>query len=190
MNEFIYNNFKHVLCFLLLISRLGDIISTYLVSPTLKLEANPIARKFGWRFMLLSVLVCLLPYYDAGLAVMALVPSLLVSAANIEKFWMVRAMGEAEYAKMFLVLARKSRLSHALFSILTSSFFIILAGLALLFLCPDPQGWGLWFGIGIILYGFIIALYGSLYLRRLFRAAQDSSKAAVQENDAHKSTET
>lgn len=187
MTEFIYNNFKHVLCFLILISRLGDIISTYLVTPTLKLEANPIAKKLKWRFMLLSVFVCLVPYYHTGTAVIILVPSLLVSASNIGKFWIVSAMGETEYSEMLLRLVSKSKLSHALFSILMSSFFIVLTGLVLLFLCPDKQTWGWWFGVGIMAYGFMIGLYGCLYFRRLFKKARNLPEVNIPENNPHKS---
>lgn len=182
MNEFIYNNFKHILCFLILISRLGDIISTYLVTPTLRLEANPVVKKLGWRFALLSVLVCLVPYYHTGLAVMVLVPSLLVSASNIGKVWFVRAVGETEYSEMLLRLVSKSKFSHVLFGILMSSFFIVLTGLVLLFLCPDTQNWGHWFGEGIVLYGFVVALYSSLYFRKLFKKARNFSEANFKEN--------
>jgi hypothetical protein len=169
VNEFIENNFRLILCMLLLFSRLGDVGSTYLVSPTLKLEANPIAKKLGWPFMVLSLLVCLLPYYDTGLAVMALVPSLLVSASNISKFWMVKALGETGYSKMVSSVAAKSKKSHVLFSTIMAAFFIILAGFVLLLLCPDSEGPAFWFGTGIVLYGVITAFYGLLYFRKLFK---------------------
>ena len=183
MSQFIYNNFKHILCFLILVSRLGDIISTYLVTPTLKLEANPIVRKLGWRFAFLTVFICLIPYYHTGLAVMVLVPSLLVTSSNISKYWAVKTIGEDEYSKRLLISAGKSRLSHALFSVLASSFFVILAGFVLLFLCPDHSNWGYWFANGIILYGFIAALYGSLSFYRLFKKARKISETGPQQND-------
>jgi len=175
VNEFIENNFRHILCALLLFSRLGDVGSTYLVSPTLKLEANPLAKKLGWPFMLLSLLVCLLPYYDAGLAIMALVPSLLVSSSNISKFWMVKALGETGYSMMVSIAAAKSKKSHVLFSNLMAAFFIILAGFVLLLLCPDSRGPAFWFGTGIVLYGVITAFYGLLYFRKIFKKAAPPS---------------
>jgi hypothetical protein len=114
---------------------------------------------------------------------MVLVPSLLVTSANIGKYWAVKTIGEDEYSKRLLIFAGKSKLSHALFSILMSSFFVILAGFVLLFLCPDRRNWGHWFGKGIILYGFIVALYGSLYFYRLFKKARKISQTDLQEND-------
>ncbi|MHC4502477.1 MAG: hypothetical protein ACYTFI_04155 [Planctomycetota bacterium] len=175
MRQIISDNFEHVLCALLLLSRLGDIVSTYLVTPDLKLEANPIARKLGWRFMALTVLACLLPYYNTALAVMALVPFLLISASNAGKIWFTRTMGESQYLDMLLRIARKSRLSHAICGVLASSSFIVLAGAVLCFLSPDPgRDWGYWFGLGIVFYGTIVALYGSLYFVRLFRKARNA----------------
>ena len=182
MNEFIYNNFEHILCFLILIARLGDIISTYLITPTLKLEANPIVKKLGWRFAILTVLICLLPYYHTGLAVMALVPSLLVSASNTAKIWVIRAMGEDEFSELFLRIVAKSSLSKALLCVFMSSFFVALAGFILLALCYGQENWGHWFAIGIILYAFVIAIYGSLYYCKLFKKAKNLPETNPKEN--------
>ena len=183
MIKFLYNNFEHVLCFLILVSRLGDIISTYLVTPTLKLEANPIVRKLGFRFTFLTLLLCLIPYYHTGLALIVVVPSLLVTSSNISKYWVVKTIGEEEFSERLLIVAGKSRLSRALFSVLASAFFVILAGLVLLFLCPERNSWGYWFGYGIIVYGFIMALYGSLSCYRLFKHARKISQTQRQESD-------
>src|SRR5271154_5888940 len=89
MSEYIVSHFKleHLLCGLILISRIGDIGSTYLVTPNLKLEANPIVRKLGWKFAFLTLFVCLVPYYSTAMGVVVLVVSLLVSAQNTSKIW-------------------------------------------------------------------------------------------------------
>jgi hypothetical protein len=52
MIEAVYNAdwFTHITAVLVLLSRLGDIVSTRLVTPTLQLEANSIARHLGWRY--------------------------------------------------------------------------------------------------------------------------------------------
>src|SRR5579864_9285673 len=72
---FAYANLPHVLCALLLIARLGDIGTTYLATPRLRLEANPIVRKLGWPFALLSLGACFLPYYSITIAVPVLIGS-------------------------------------------------------------------------------------------------------------------
>lgn len=175
MREFILNHFKleHLLCVLILISRLGDIITTFLVSPKLKLETNPIVRKLGWWFAVPTILVCFAPYFSTELGVVVLVPSLLVCASNASKIWFVRAYGESEYYDLLLRLARKSKLSHALAATILSTSFIALAGLVLLFLCPNPDfNWGFWFAIGFLAYAFVVAFYGCLFFIRLFRSAR------------------
>ena len=40
--------FPHFLAALVLLSRIGDVLSTYLVSPTLLLESNAFVRRWGW----------------------------------------------------------------------------------------------------------------------------------------------
>ncbi len=87
MRTLLTENFTVVLAALILVSRLGDILSTYLVTPSLKLEANLLLRKLGWRFAVATTLIALVPFYNTALGVMVLVPSLLVSASNLQKVW-------------------------------------------------------------------------------------------------------
>jgi len=114
---------------------------------------------------------------------MVLVPSLLVTSSNISKYWVVKTAGEEEFSRSLLILAGKSRLSRALFSVLASSFFVIFTGGVLLLLCPESSNWGNWFAKGIILYGFIMALYGSLSHYRLFKQARRISQTHLQQDD-------
>lgn len=172
MYHFFSSHFEWALCALILVGRLGDILSTYLITPGLSLEANPVARKLGWRFMMLSILLCLVPFYSTPMGIIILVPSLMVSASNIGKIWFVRSYGEAEYLQLLLGVARKSKLRHAVAGVLLSAFFIALSGLVLLFLSPDPsEDWGFWFAIGILTYALAIALHGSLFCFRIFKMA-------------------
>jgi hypothetical protein len=175
MREYILSHIRleHLLCILILASRLGDIVSTYLITPKLKLEANPIARKLGWWFAITTLAACLVPYYSTGLAIIVLVPSLMVSAANAAKIWFARAYGESAFHELLLHVARKSCLSHALVPTIVAAFFTALVGLVLLLLSPDPtRDWGYWFGMGFLAYAFVIGLYGSLFFVRLFRKAK------------------
>jgi SAM-dependent methyltransferase len=173
IQEFIDMNFVHVLCFLILVGRLGDIVSTRMLTPTLKLEGNLLVRRLGWRFALGSLLLCLVPYFTIEFGIVVLVPSLLVSASNIGKIWLIRGIGEDEFADLVLKLARRGKLSHALGAVLSAALFVILAGLVLWYLYPGTRdGWGFWFGMGIMFYGAIILLHGSLYYRRLFKTAK------------------
>lgn len=179
MREYIENHIQleHLLCALIFISRLGDIGSTYLITPKLKLEANPIMRRLGWPFAIATLLLCLLPYYSTALAIIILVPSLMVSAANTSKIWFARAYGESAYQELLLRVARSSRLSQALVPTIIAAMFTAMIGLVLLLLSPDPnKDWGYWFAIGFLAYAFVIGFYGSLFFVRLFRKAKRSGE--------------
>jgi hypothetical protein len=53
-----------------------------------------------------------------------------------------------------------------------SAGFIMLTGLVVLLFYPRAStDWGFWIGVGIVLYGVSIALYGTLFVRRLFKQA-------------------
>jgi hypothetical protein len=172
--EITSGNLRHLLCILLLIARVGDVGTTYMVTPTLALEANPIARKLGWKYALLTIAACLVPYWNPELAVMMLIPFLFVSASNAGKVWVVRTMGERAYLAFCVDLARRSRLSRALLGVASSSFFMTLAGGVILLFCWDSaNGWGYWVGLGVVTYGVVIGIYGALGMVRLFRKASE-----------------
>ena len=174
MREYFYSHIslEQLLCALVLISRLGDIGTTYLATPKLKLEANPIVRKLGWWFGIASLLLCLVPYWSTAAGIIILVPSLMVSASNASRIWFVRAYGESEYVDLLQRLAMKSKLSHALAATLVSAMFVALIGFILLLLSPDPsKDWGYWFAFGFFSYAFVMGFYGSLFFIKLFRKA-------------------
>jgi hypothetical protein len=180
MSHFVATHFEHLLCGLILVGRVGDIGTTYLATPKLKLEANPIARRLGWRFALLTLLVCLIPYYSTPLGVMVAVPSLMVSSSNAARLWTMRALGEEKYLEFIYLAARSGKLSHAIAGLLVSQMFLALVALLLLLLSPDPDVyWGFWIALGILLYAFAMCLHGCLFLRRIFRAARQAVPAPV-----------
>ena len=171
MSHFIASgrNWEHVLVIVLLLGRLGDVGSTYLVTPTLRLEGNPIARKFGWRFALLTIAVCLLPYYSTALGMVAIVVSFLATASNLSRGWIVRALGEAEYLRILQRAAAASTFREAIAFVLGSSGTFALAGLVLLLISGGPEMWPYWFALGVILHACAMAIFGCVSLRRLYR---------------------
>ena len=173
MSAFFIDHLKPVLCVLLLISRLGDILSTYMVTPSLALEANPIVKKLGWPFAWLTVLICVAPYVNVPGSLSLLVAFLLVSASNTSKIWMVRAMGETEYRRLLLRLASRSRLSHALLATWVSCGFMMLTGAVICLFYPDPAADpGFWLGGGVVLYALVLGGYGTRSFVRLFAEAK------------------
>jgi hypothetical protein len=168
MLDFIHANFNHFLFVFLLISRLGDVVSTLIATPQLKLESNIIARKLGKPFMLLTILVSFIAYYSAYAAIILLVPSLLVSAMNIGKIWMMRTMGEDRYSALIADLARKSKPIHPVITNIASALFFSLIGFLIFVLYPDENSYGFAVATGFVGFGFAIALHGTVSYLMLF----------------------
>jgi len=170
MRQFIYTHLEHVLCVLVLISRLGDVVSTRLATRTLKLEANPIARRLGWWFIAATLVLCVVPYFHVGWGVMIFTASGLVAASNTGKLWAIRALGEEEYHRHLMRVVRRTRPLYALSAIAVSAAFTVLVGVTQMVLSAGPAAdWGHWFGMGIVVFGLALFIHGSLAYIRMFR---------------------
>ncbi|HTA63986.1 MAG TPA: hypothetical protein VK753_00650 [Xanthomonadaceae bacterium] len=162
---------------LLLLSRVGDVLSTYLATPTLKLEANPIVRRLRWPFAIATMFVSFLAYVDTTAAVILLVPCLLICASNFGKVWMMRTMGEDAYLEMLIGVARRGNVWRAIVGILVSASFTALSGIVLMILSTETA-WGYPFGMGIVIFAIVQVFYGALSYRRIFKMARKLQVAA------------
>lgn len=160
---------QHLLFALLLIGRLGDVISTWLASPSLKLESNPIARRLRWPWIVGSLGLCVVPYFSVELGIVLTVVSLWVSADNISRLWLIRSIGEAEMAELVQRAAANSTLSAAMIVVIAKATFIAMMGMLLCFFSWQfYPTWSFWFGIGILAYGGINLLMGTSHFVGLF----------------------
>jgi len=158
----------HAIAFLLLLSRIGDIGSTYLITPTLKLEANPIVRRLKWRFAIATLLMAVVPYFSLPAGVTLLITSLLVCASNCSRIWIARTLGETEYHLFLIRVARRAPVGLSIVFFLLSPLCMALIGGVIWLFYPDlHESWGAWIAIGFVMYAVTIALYGSLAFLRL-----------------------
>jgi hypothetical protein len=168
MINLFFDNLEHSLAILVLLSRLGDVGTTYLATPNLKLEANPIVRKLRWPFALFTLVLCLVPYYSTAFAVVVIVVSLLVSVSNSQRLWLIRTIGEDSYHDLLLSAAGKAEMPGTIGLLLIPGLFMTLLGVFVLLFYPDPNyDWGFWVAIGIFSYAFVLILYGPLSFFRL-----------------------
>jgi len=170
IRDFFVDNFEHVLAALIFIAWAGDNISTRLVTPTMKLEANPLAKRFPRIITWFGLLVCALPYFSTPLAVMVVAPWLLVVAANFGQGWTARVLGEAETLELFKRAVARGSLRSALAMTAAHAAFLALAGFLLIFLSEGPRSWGYWFALGLLLYAFGKALHTTIFYVRAFRS--------------------
>jgi len=162
----------HGLALLIFIGRLGDVWSTHFLTPTLALEANPLVRRFKWGTFALGFLLCFVPYFDVNLGIMVAVPFLLVTASNLSRAWMARALGEREMEDLYLRAASRGTLAMALWLVWGVAVFIALAASVLWWLAADDDvAW--YFATGLALYGLLFAVHGNLAFVRLFRLARE-----------------
>jgi len=143
MHEFLMRNLVHVVAFATLISRLGDIGTTYLVSPTLRVEANPIARRFGWKYIFATALIALIPYRSIHGGVLVLTASFLIAASNASEAMLARFMGEHNYAALNREAIQKMPVPLGLLLICSPAIFLMMLGLMMLLLLPESSNrWG------------------------------------------------
>lgn len=154
---------------LLLAARGLDFFSTWLGTPHLLLEANPLAKKLGWRWgLLLNAVLCFVFAFWPLPTLIIVTSSLLVASRNFQSAWLMRIMGEDQYRGW--MSERLAQTPFALYSacVLAQTFVFGSLGLAL-----TIWGFHLWvpfaIGVGMITYALAVTLYSlraAWYLRR------------------------
>src|SRR5215471_18404668 len=90
---------SYALIFLLLfVSRGFDFLSTWLATPHMVLEGNPIAKKLGWKWGIpVNLAICFGFAFWPLPALVISTTSVLVAARNFQSAWLMRSMGEQRY---------------------------------------------------------------------------------------------
>src|SRR5437879_13392714 len=82
----------------LVVSRGMAVLSTWIATPNLVLEGNPIFKKLGWRWGLpINAGFCLLLAFWPLPAIVLSTTSVLVAARNFQSAWLMRSLGEEAY---------------------------------------------------------------------------------------------
>lgn len=147
-------------------ARAMDFLSTWVATPNLMLEANPIARKMGWKVgIAINSVLCFLFALWPLPAIVITTTSLLVAARNFQAAWLMRSMGELNYR--LWMTERLAQAPRFLFfsCVLAQALLYVLLGAALLYFA----GWRLvpfGIGMGMITYAFAIGIYTTLSVWR------------------------
>lgn len=144
----------------LLFSRGMDLLSTWLATPRLELEANPIARRLGWKWGLPFNVVISAVFAAWPLpAVIISTTSLLVAARNFQSVWLMRVMGEEAYREWMVERIHEAPPLLYLFCLFAQVALVALVGAALVISSGDPSrdDW-IQFGIGVGLLGYALAV--------------------------------
>jgi hypothetical protein len=169
-------SFKLILAFLILLSRLADLGSTYLVSPKLELESNVVMKRLKWPYAFLTLFVFVLPYWSVGAGIVVMVASFLVAASNSSKILMARTLGESEYRSLIVATAARAVLIPSLIYTLLPALFMVILGWVVMYFYPNPEvDLGYYVGLGIVGYAMVVAIYGPLTFLRNRRAGIKTS---------------
>ncbi len=159
-----------VLLVLLVFARGMDFLSTWVATPNLVLEGNPIAKKLGWKRGLVVnvVLVTALAMWPLSAIVVA-TASVLVAARNFQSAWLMHSMGEHAYRDWCVARIRETRPSLYLFCLAGNT--LLTAGVGVAAVCfSGMQLVPLGIGMGIVAYAVAVAFYTSLAAWRMRRA--------------------
>ena len=142
-----------------LLSRVSDLFTTWLVTPTLKLEANALARKFRWPFAFLTLFTAFFAYWWPEIAVVLTTTSFLVAGSNAMKIPMTRALGEEAYFRLIVESAAKEKFWPGLFARLAPALFYAFLAFFIFFFFRTPDTWAFWIAYGVVTYVLAILIH-------------------------------
>ncbi|MFX1417295.1 MAG: hypothetical protein ACFE9N_00075 [Promethearchaeota archaeon] len=153
-----------------IIGRLLDMLSTRYITKELKLETNKIARKIGWRGMILmQIPIIILGSLDFYFSFFILWWSIFLFANNIEGSWYVKEVGEEKYQNEIKSRLKNSKAWKIIISELSSILKFTVAGVFIiifLFVFNDYLAVFL-ISLALIIQGIFGAISSILYLFEL-----------------------
>jgi hypothetical protein len=155
---------------LLVFGRGMDFLSTWVATPNLALEGNPIAKKLGWKWGLLlnGMVVVVLALWPLS-AIVITTASVLVAARNFQSAWLMRSLGEDAYREWHVQRVRETRVTLHLFCLAGNTILTAMVGAALI---AFSRPWQVPFaiGMGMVTYAIAVAFYSLLAVWRIHRA--------------------
>ena len=175
MDDFVpFASRTYALVFLLLfVSRGMDFLSTWVATPNMVLEGNPIAKKLGWTWGIpLNVGLC---FFFASWPLPAVVistTSVLVAARNFQSAWLMRSMGEQLYRDWHIERIQETSATLYLFCLFGQTVLTAGVGAAVIYFGnrdrENPMLLAI--GLGIVAYALAVAFYTMLGIWRLRRS--------------------
>jgi hypothetical protein len=160
---------------LLLVSRGMDALSTWVATPNLVLEGNPIAKKLGWRWGLpINVGFSLVLAFWPLPAIVISTTSVLVAARNFQSAWLMRSLGEQVYRDWHVERIQETRVTLYLFCLAANTLLTAGVGAAVIYFSQHIVPFAI--GVGIMVYAAAVAFYTLLAIWRMRRATLREAK--------------
>src|SRR6267378_2185892 len=155
---------------LLMFARGADILSTWVATPNLVLEGNPLVKKLGWNwtFLLNAAMIAVLSMWPLS-AIVVSTASVLVAARNFQSAWLMRSLGEQSYRDWHVERVQETRISLYLFCLFSQTALTGGVGAAVVFFSNrELVPWAI--GLGIMAYALAVAFYTLLAIVRMRRS--------------------
>jgi hypothetical protein len=169
----------HALLFLmLLVARGMDFLSTWVATPNMVLEGNPIAKRLGWRWGIpVNLALCFLFAFWLLPAIVISTTSVLVAARNFQSAWLMRSLGEQLYRDWHVERVQETSVTLYLFCLFAQTALIAGVGAAIIYFSNwEREPVLLAIGMGIIAYAAAVALFTMLSIWRLRRASKERER--------------
>jgi hypothetical protein len=166
----------YCLCLLLLVFARGmDFLSTWIATPNLVLEGNPLAKKLGWKWGLaLNVVLCVALAAWPLSAIVVATASVLVAARNFQSAWLMHSLGEEIYRQWHVERVRETRITLYLLCLAGNTLLTAGVGAALIYSSQLRLLIPFAIGMGMVAYAVAVAFYTLLAIWRMRRAAKKS----------------
>ena len=164
---------REYLSFLLVLvfARGMDFLSTWIATPTLLLEANPIARRLRWRGgAIVNVVLCFVFAFWPLAAIIIATTSAMVAARNFQLAWLMRSHGEENYRDWFVQRMDETPPTLFVFCLLAQTSLTALVGGALAYFSDWRQMVPLGIGLGIVGYSMAVMIFTLMAVYRRRRA--------------------
>jgi hypothetical protein len=154
---------------LLVFARGMDFLSTWIATPNLALEANPIAKRLGWKVGILInfLLIPLISLWPLP-AIVIITTSVFVAARNLQSAWLMRSMGETEYRNWMSQRLATAHFGLYFFCLVGQSVLTGAVGAALM-IFAEMRLVPFAIGMGIVTYSLAVVVYTMLSVWRLRR---------------------
>jgi hypothetical protein len=180
MDDFVpFGSRSYGLMFVLLFASRGmDFLSTWVATPNLVLEGNPIAKKLGWKWGIpINLALCFGLAYWPLPAIVISTTSVLVAARNFQSAWLMRSLGEQFYREWHIERIQETSVTLYLFCLFAQTALTAAVGGAVIYF-SDWHLVPLAIGLGIVAYALAVAFYTLLGIWRLRRSAIRAARAA------------
>ena len=135
-----------------------DFLSTYMVTPGLKLEANLIAKKLGWKKMaVLNIILCFFCGFSLDATIIICTVSLLVTGNNFGRGLLTRGLGEERSRQIMNDAIKKLSTGTILIFTLSYGFVYIILGSVMIYFTNSYIIF--YIAQGILVFGIVIIIH-------------------------------